>query len=239
MELVLSILCFAGESRVFKKGVTFAASTITTAIMGLLDVLLLKTNLEKLGVDKNALFSDPASYLKDSPLKFTAVRPWLLMIILIVLLPIPIILIAEFFYPFDWMIPAICAASFGVLISIPVLFINSNEELIVDSKGVSFSMKGKTVQTPWTLFNRQGNSDLKASILVKVPINPDYVNDVVMTDKNGKETRGSEIKSNHFNWMLQEEMVALRNFYPFGAADMAEMIRRVALTIGHQQPPST
>ena len=208
--------------------------------MGFLDVLLLKKGLDQLGVDKNALFSDPESYLKANPLEFDRIKPYLLALLLIVMCPIPVILIGEFLFPFDWLIPAAAAATFGVLLSIAIVFIDTKEKLIVNEKGISMSMRGKTVFAPWTFFNQQGQSDLKAGVEVKVPINATYINDVVMTDAAGNETRGHDIKTAHFRIVLtkDQEMVALRNFYPFGAVDMAEMIRRVALTLGHQQPPA-
>lgn len=199
-----------------------------------MDFMLLKKPIDKLGVDKNALFSDPQQYLTNQPITFKRVRPWLMMVFLLILMPVLPIVIGEVLIKYDWTMTSIICGCIAALVAIPALIIDTKEELHVTAQGISISLNGKTVVAPWSLFNKHGQSDLSAGIEVKMPINTQFINDVVMTDKQGTETRGNAIKAPHFRWDFKKEMVGLRNFWPMGAADFAEMIRRIALTLGHQ-----
>lgn len=210
--------------------------SLNKVTMSFFDTMLLKKPLDQLGVDKNALFSDPQAYLSNNPLKFQPVKPWLMMLLLVIICPAAVLL-TTLIFPFAWEIPVLCAIGFALLIAIPGLLVNNREEMTIDTNGVTVTMKGKTVHAPWTVFNINGVSDLSGGVEIKLPVEMKYVNDVVMTDTYGSETRGLAIKAYHFRWLPNQEMVGMRNFYPMGAADMAEMIRRVALTLGHQAPP--
>jgi hypothetical protein len=117
-----------------------------------------------------------------------------------------------------------------------LLFLLTKQEMTLDSKGITIQQGKRILHAPWIVFNTQGQSGLKNPTVVKIPVSLAHIDAVSATDGRGNTKKGNEINVNFFKWNTKNERVLISNLYPLTATDMAEMIRRIALTIGHQQP---
>jgi hypothetical protein len=216
------------------------ATTLQTAAMGFFDLMLLKSDLAKQGVDKGELFSDPETYLAATPLKFTSVRPWpMALFYFVTLSTLPYLLVTYVNLPFSEVVTLIVPMvgwGLGILALVVLMFLLPKQEMTVDAKGITIQQGQRTLHAPWKFFNTQGQSGLKSPTVVKIPVSLDFVEDVTATDGRGNTKSGEEINVNFFRWNLGRERVQISNLYPLTGTDLAEMIRRIALTIGHQQP---
>lgn len=208
--------------------------------MGFFDVMLLKSDLNKQGVDKAALFSDPESYLAEKPLVLKSVRPWPMAILyFLVLSLVPFLLVTYVDMPISESMAftvQIMGLGLGILSLLMLLVLLPKQELTVDPKGITIRQRGKVLHAPWEVFDVQGQSGLKSPTIVKIPINITHIDAVSLSDSTTTVQHGEQINVPFFKWELKKEMVSIQNLYALTAADMAEMIRRIALTIGHQQP---
>jgi len=205
--------------------------------MALMDFLLMKRSLDRFGVDRSALFADPAQYLSRNPVVLTARKPYSLFILLVFFAPL-ITFAVTFGLDQPWEMPTVATLGVSVLLVLPGILINNQEECIIDEKGITLSMRGRTVKAPWVFFNQPGTSNLSPGHYIKIPINLDHRKDLKLLQKDGSSIEGSAVKASHFRISEKDEKVNLRNYYRLGATDLAELIRRVALTLGHQEEES-
>ena len=103
----------------------------------------------------------------------------------------------------------------------------------MDRDGIRFMKDGHVITTPWSFYNQEGRSDLKP-FSIEIPVNVTVLEEISLVRADGKVSKGAQVTANHFKVKLKKERLQLRNFYPLKSADFAELIRRVALTMGHQ-----
>lgn len=205
--------------------------------MPFMDTMMMKKSLPLIGVDRNALFSDPKAYLKENPIVMHPVKPWLLVLMIIILLPLLTFVTGKLLLGQNWITATCITGGIGFALGLAMLFINHKEECRIDETGMTLEFRNIKVKAPWEVFNKDGTSKLDAGLVIEVPVNLKKWDQVVFTT-NGESKSGEGLTAPHFRLMAGKEMVAIRNFYPLGATDFAELIRRVALTLGHQEPPA-
>ena len=195
---------------------------------------LLAKSLEGMGVDRAALFADPKTYLSNQPVILTRSKSILPQLIIGLVVP-GLVALTCLIFNFEWALPTVIAMVVMMALFVPSLFADQQEECVIDDLGVNFLRKRSKVHAPWSLFNQEGHSDLLTGLFIKMPANMASIEDVTQMDDKGRTLHGKAVKAPNFRLYPDEEKVGIKNVYPIKAEDMAELIRRVALTIGHQQ----